>query len=59
MLSNRVNDGICDCCDGADEYAGRKNCVNNCLEIGRAAREEAARYAELLKVGMYLKNILL
>lgn len=22
ILSSRVNDGICDCCDGSDEHAG-------------------------------------
>ncbi|XP_076259840.1 glucosidase 2 subunit beta [Rhynchophorus ferrugineus] len=56
LASNRVNDGICDCCDGADEYTGRKSCINNCLEIGRAAREEAARYAELLKIGKQMRT---
>lgn len=55
LPSDRVNDGICDCCDGSDEYLGRKSCVNNCLEIGRAAREEAARLAELLQVGKQLR----
>ncbi|XP_065363262.1 uncharacterized protein LOC135956639 [Calliphora vicina] len=28
--SSRVNDGICDCCDGSDEWKGTK-CRNNCL----------------------------
>ncbi|UYV66282.1 hypothetical protein LAZ67_4001198 [Cordylochernes scorpioides] len=22
VLSSRVNDGVCDCCDGSDEWAG-------------------------------------
>ncbi|CAG9766825.1 unnamed protein product [Ceutorhynchus assimilis] len=55
LSSDRVNDGICDCCDGTDEYSGKKTCVNNCLEVGRAAREEAARLAELFKVGKQLR----
>ncbi|XP_030767366.1 glucosidase 2 subunit beta [Sitophilus oryzae] len=55
LKSDRVNDGICDCCDGSDEYSGRKTCVNNCQEMGKAAREEAFRLAELLKVGKQLR----
>jgi len=47
----RVNDGICDCCDGHDEYSGKTTCTNTCLEVGKAAREEAARLAELHKAG--------
>lgn len=53
--SNRVNDGICDCCDGADEYTGEKNCYNNCIELGRSAREEAQRRAELIKAGKQMR----
>lgn len=52
--SSRVNDGICDCCDGTDEYVSGK-CVNNCKELGRSAREEAQRKAELVKAGKELK----
>ncbi|XP_060526233.1 glucosidase 2 subunit beta [Cylas formicarius] len=54
--SSRVNDGVCDCCDGADEYAGRVSCTNNCLELGKTAREEAQKQAELLKVGKQLRQ---
>ncbi|XP_050297278.1 glucosidase 2 subunit beta isoform X2 [Anthonomus grandis grandis] len=53
--SYRVNDGVCDCCDGTDEYSGVITCVDNCLEVGRAAREEAARIAELYKAGKQLR----
>lgn len=52
--SNRVNDGICDCCDGTDEYASDK-CQNNCIELGRTAREEAQRRAELIKAGKQIR----
>ena len=38
---SRVHDGICDCCDGADEAAGV--CEDICEELLRAAREKAAR----------------
>uniref|UniRef100_A0A1A9W6P2 Glucosidase II beta subunit N-terminal domain-containing protein n=1 Tax=Glossina brevipalpis TaxID=37001 RepID=A0A1A9W6P2_9MUSC len=30
VFSSRVNDGICDCCDGSDEWEGT-NCKNRCL----------------------------
>ncbi|KAJ8961626.1 hypothetical protein NQ314_005878 [Rhamnusium bicolor] len=55
IAASRVNDGICDCCDGTDEYASGKACQNNCIELGRSAREEAQRKAELIKAGKQLK----
>lgn len=54
-MSSRVNDGICDCCDGSDE-SGTKSCPNTCEEMGRAAREEAERQAKLAKEG-YQKRL--
>jgi len=40
-----------DCCDGSDEWSGRAQCANSCLEVGRAAREqltaEAAAHKEV------------
>lgn len=53
--SSRVNDGICDCCDGSDEYASGITCKNNCIELGKSAREEALRRTELIKAGKQLK----
>ncbi|KAK7863853.1 hypothetical protein R5R35_003336 [Gryllus longicercus] len=53
--SSRVNDGICDCCDTSDEYASQASCVNNCNELGRAARAEAQKLAELTKQGSELR----
>jgi protein kinase C substrate 80K-H len=56
LASSRVNDGICDCCDGSDEYAKYTvTCPNICLQLGRHAREEAQRKAELIKAGKHLK----
>lgn len=49
--SSWVNDGVCDCCDASDEYASGKSCVDNCHELGKEARIEAARLAELAKEG--------
>lgn len=47
--SSRVDDTVCDCCDGTDEPDGL--CANTCDEAGRAAREAAARRAEVLAAG--------
>ncbi|CAH0559390.1 unnamed protein product [Brassicogethes aeneus] len=58
LPSNRVNDGICDCCDGTDEYESGVRCPNNCLELGKSAKEEAQRMAELIKVGKELRATL-
>lgn len=30
VFSSRVNDGICDCCDGSDEYDGIVQCRHRC-----------------------------
>lgn len=57
--SNRVNDGVCDCCDGTDEYATEKECSNNCIELGRSAREAAKRRAELIKAGKQIREELI
>eukprot|EP00931_Biecheleriopsis_adriatica_P001961 TRINITY_DN102535_c0_g1_i1.p1 TRINITY_DN102535_c0_g1~~TRINITY_DN102535_c0_g1_i1.p1 ORF type:complete len:397 (+),score=92.38 TRINITY_DN102535_c0_g1_i1:101-1291(+) len=38
-----VNDGICDCCGGEDEWAGEVSCPNRCLEMAKAEREEASK----------------
>lgn len=54
--SYRVNDGVCDCCDASDEYGNSNaNCVNNCNELGRSAREEAQKHAELVKAGKQIR----
>ncbi|XP_075975886.1 glucosidase 2 subunit beta [Anticarsia gemmatalis] len=53
--SSRVNDGVCDCCDGTDEYASSAKCGNTCEELGKEARAEAQRIAELYKAGSHLR----
>ncbi|KAG6441250.1 glucosidase 2 subunit beta [Manduca sexta] len=53
--SSRVNDGVCDCCDGTDEYANPEICSNTCEELGKEARAEALRLAELYKAGGHLR----
>ncbi|XP_042213178.1 glucosidase 2 subunit beta-like isoform X2 [Homarus americanus] len=54
--SSRVNDGVCDCCDASDEYASNANCVDTCRELGRAAREEAAKQREERLKGYQLRQ---
>jgi protein kinase C substrate 80K-H len=50
-----------DCCDATDEFNGNEKvgggfCTNTCLEMGRAAREEAQRLAEVQKRGAELRR---
>ncbi|KAM9310932.1 glucosidase 2 subunit beta [Gastrophryne carolinensis] len=54
--SSRVNDGICDCCDATDEYNSGAHCQNTCREMGRKAREELEKKAEMAREGMLLKQ---
>ena len=43
VYSSRVNDMICDCCDGSDEWLGYVTCPNTCKE------EYAREYADKIK----------
>ena len=67
LPSSRVNDGICDCCDGSDEWAGplyqfddagsdSSGCVNVCMEMGKEEREERERLAKVIEEGAKLRN---
>lgn len=41
---SRVDDGICDCCDGSDERRSGATCVDRCAEdAAKAAKEEEER----------------
>ena len=51
IFSSRVNDKICDCCDGSDEWGTEVNCPNTCDEMGRKAQEEWKRLKELHEQG--------
>ncbi|KAG5551999.1 hypothetical protein RHGRI_010173 [Rhododendron griersonianum] len=37
LFSSRVNDHICDCCDGSDEFDGSIICHNTCVMGGNVA----------------------
>lgn len=51
LFSSRVNDKICDCCDGSDEWGTEVTCPNTCEEMGRKAQEERQRLKELHEEG--------
>jgi len=36
VFSSRVNDGLCDCCDGSDEWQRPTLCPNTCIELATA-----------------------
>jgi protein kinase C substrate 80K-H len=56
LPSSRVNDGICDCCDGSDEWEAGSVCEDTCMELGRAAREEAEAKAKVALQGFRIKQ---
>ena len=45
-----VNDGVCDCCDGSDEWQTGV-CQNDCLALGAAAKAKAEERARLVAKG--------
>lgn len=51
LHSSKVNDGICDCCDGSDEYSSTAQCVDNCIQLGDAAREAYRQQQEQFRIG--------
>ena len=51
MRASRVNDLVCDCCDGSDEYATGV-CSNDCVAAGAAARAEAAERVKSIGNGL-------
>ena len=48
--------GICDCCDGSDEWWGEMRCENVCEELGRKADAER-REQEAIQAQGYEKKI--
>jgi protein kinase C substrate 80K-H len=52
IYTSRVDDGICDCCDGEDEL--KTECPNNCKELARtileSKKEKALKFMEGLKI---------
>ncbi|GLT26966.1 hypothetical protein SLA2020_020000 [Shorea laevis] len=56
LFSSRVNDGICDCCDGSDEYDGEVKCPNTCWEAGKAARDKLKKKIATYQEGVTLRK---
>jgi protein kinase C substrate 80K-H len=51
---SRLNDGICDCCDGSDEKEG--DCPDICEEVLRKEREERERLRYMYQEGSAKRN---
>ena len=49
-FSSRVNDGICDCCDG------KAQCANTCSEAGNVWREKLKKKIATFRVGLEARN---
>ncbi|KDP20273.1 hypothetical protein JCGZ_06859 [Jatropha curcas] len=56
LPSSRVNDGICDCCDGSDEYDGKVNCSNTCWKAGKVTRDKLQKKIDMYKQGITLRK---
>jgi protein kinase C substrate 80K-H len=50
--ASRVNDGICDCCDGSDEYDSGTVCENKCVALAAQMRAEEDKARELRNLGL-------
>ena len=48
----RVGDGICDCCDGSDEWSSGVTCGNTCDQLGRSAREAEEARLRVIQEGL-------
>ncbi|KAH7299731.1 hypothetical protein KP509_24G026500 [Ceratopteris richardii] len=56
IFSSRVNDGICDCCDGSDEYDGKITCSNTCAKAGKVLRERLEKKISIFKAGLEIRK---
>jgi protein kinase C substrate 80K-H len=52
LHSSRINDGVCDCCDGSDEFQSHVKCADNCDEMGKAYILEAQKKANDRALGI-------
>lgn len=58
VLLSRVNDGICDpeCCDGSDEFDGKRQCNNHCTEAHAAYKKTREEEKRKFRVGSSLRD---
>lgn len=54
IYASRVGDGICDCCDGSDEWK-KGSCTNSCVEEGRVHQQAARLEMESMRKGLLSK----
>ena len=61
LYPSRVDDGICDCCDGSDEQppSGRGDCVNRCAGEAAAWNARADEQAALISRGLASKEVMI
>lgn len=52
VFGSRVNDGVCDCCDGTDEWRGNVQCTNSCFQHDLIIRACALVGPALLSIGL-------
>ena len=45
IFASRVNDGVCDCCDGTDEFKTPGACPNTCVTLAAAELVQRSRAA--------------
>ncbi|RKP17166.1 hypothetical protein ROZALSC1DRAFT_24481 [Rozella allomycis CSF55] len=56
IKSSRVNDGVCDCCDGSDEYDGRIDCPSKCAEINKLENLSKLETLKVVEEGLKVKK---
>ena len=59
FFHSRINDGICDCCDGSDEYLNPGKCPNRCEAYSAEREEEEKRREANRQAGLKAKAELL
>jgi hypothetical protein len=58
LFSSRVNDMICDCCDGSDEWGGYVTCPNTCKELYKQFYAERIKSQEEAMEGFKIRESL-
>jgi hypothetical protein len=56
LHTSKLNDGICDCCDGSDEFQYRGLCENRCEAQGLNMREDAREHHRIVNTGYQIRS---
>jgi len=59
IANSFVNDGICDCCDGSDEYNSGVNCQDTCKEKGKEELQSVKNEIQLHEEGAKQKLVMI